>query len=185
MATTELKQKLAATADKAKEAAATAFDAAKEAGRTARDEVTSRAGETMEAVRDEAIVRADAARDTLVNAGDRLAKSLHDSADEATAAQSRILSGIAGGVTSVTDSLRGRTIGDVLVSVQDFAKRNPGAFAAGAAVAGFALARFLRSSSQTSAAAQRAVDETSRLYHSAAQHSVDTLGHPHNNGPRS
>lgn len=176
MSTTDLKQKIANTADKAKDAAATAYDAAKEAGRTAGAEVASRASETLDTVRDVAAVGADVARDTLVDTGDRLAKSLHDQADAASGVQGRMLNGIADGVAKASDSLRGRTVGDLVSSAQDYARRHPGAFAAGAAVAGFALARFLRSSSRASATAARAVEETSRIYHNAARNSVDTLG---------
>jgi vacuolar-type H+-ATPase subunit H len=176
MSTTQLKAKIAETTDKAKDAAVTAIDAAKEAGRTAREEVTTRASETLETVREVAADRAEAARETLIDSGDRLAQTLQDHAAEAPAVQARVLTGIAGGVTKASDALRGRTVGELVSTAQDYARRHPGAFAAGAAVAGFALARFLRSSSRASAAAARAVEETSRIYHNAAQRSVDTLG---------
>lgn len=176
MSTTALKAKIATTTEKAKDTAATAIDAAKEAGRTAREQVTTHAVETLDSLRDAAADKAETARETLVESGDRLVNTLKDHAADASAIQSRVLNGIADGVATASNSLRGRTVGELFTTAQDYARRHPGAFAAGAAVAGFALARFLRSSSRTSAAAARAVDETSRIYHAAAQRSVDTMG---------
>jgi hypothetical protein len=176
MSTTQLKQKIATTADKAKDAAHSAVDVAKEAGRTARAEMAARAEETLDTARDMATVGADAARNTLADTGARLAQTLQDQAEQAPGAQARVLSGIAGGVTRASDALRSKTVGEMVAAAQDYARRHPGAFAAGAAVAGFALARFLRSSSTASAAAARAVEETSRIYHTAARNSVDTMG---------
>jgi hypothetical protein len=183
MTTTHLKDKLAATADKAKETATSALDAAGEAGRAARDEMVARASETLGTVRDAAADRAEDARDTIVSAGDRIAQSLQQHADDAGGVQSRILSGLADGVTTVTDGLRGRTLGDLLSDAQAYARRNPGAFAAGAAVAGFALARFLRSSARDTSAHARAAEATDRIYRDAARRTVDTLGRHSDAGP--
>ncbi len=173
---TDLKEKLAATADKAKETAASAMDVANEAGRTVKAEVKAHAADTMDTVRNAAGERAGAARDTVVSAGDRLAETLQNQAEASEGMPSRVLSGLAGGVTTVTDGLRGRTIGDLLASAQSYARQNPGTFAVGAAVAGFALARFLRSSANRQSAEARAAEATDRLYRDAARRTVDTLG---------
>ena len=184
MTTTDLKEKLAATAGKARETAAAALNVAGEAGRTVAAEAKARAAETLGAVQDMAGESAEAARDTLVGAGERLASTLEAEAEATGGVPSRLLSGLAGGVTSVTDSLRGRTLGDLLVDAKDYARRHPGTFAVGAAVAGFALARFLRSSSLRQSAEAKAAETTDRLYRDAARRSVDTLGQYQAGGPQ-
>lgn len=177
MNTTDLKQKLANTADKAKETATAAYDAAAEAGRTVTSEVKAHAADAFETVRDAAAERGDAARDSLVSAGERLAETLQTEAQSIDGMPSRLLSGLAGGVTTMTDGLRGRSLGDLFDEAQGYARRNPGTFAVGAAVAGFALARFLRSSSNRMTAEARAAEATDRIYRDAARRTIDTLGH--------
>jgi aspartokinase len=184
MNTTDLKEKLADTADKVKETAAAAMDVAGEAGRTVTAEAKARAADTMETVRTAAGERADAARDTLVSAGERLAETLQNEASATDGISSRVFNGLASGVTTVTDGLRGRTLGDLLSDAQDYARRHPGTFAVGAAVAGFALARFLRSSGVRQSADARAADATDRIYRDAARRTIDTLGQNSDLGPR-
>lgn len=177
MTPNDLEDKLARTAEKAKETATAAKDMALEAGRTVKAEVTAHAAEAVGNMRDAAGERAGEARDTVVAAGDRLAQKLQTEADATEGVPSRILSGLAGGVTTVADGLRGRTLGDLLADAKDYARRNPGTFAVGAAVAGFALARFLRSSgSGRMTAAERAAQATDQIYRDAARRTVDTLG---------
>ncbi len=183
MTTTDLKDKLAATADKARETASTAMDVATEAGRTVKDEVTSLAADTMHSMREVAGERSDAARDTLVNAGERLGEVLESEAQSVDGIPARLLTGLASGVTTVTDGLRGRTLGDILADAKGYARRNPGTFAVGAVVAGFALARFLRASGNRMTAEARAAEATDRVYRDAARRSVDTLGHGNDRGP--
>lgn len=184
MTTTDLKDKIAATADKARETAAAAMDVAGEAGRTVKAEVKAHAADTLHSVRAAAGERADTARDTLVSAGERLAETLQTEAGSVDGMPSRLLNGLADGVTTVTDGLRGRTLGDILSGAQHYAKRHPGTFAVGAAVAGFALARFLRSSGNRQTAEARAAEVTDRIYRDAARRTVDTLGQHDDRGPR-
>ena len=72
--------------------------------------------------------------------------------------------------------MRSHSLDDLLATTRAFAQRNPGAFAAGAAVAGFALARFLRSSSRALDAERRAAEQTERVYRDAARRTVDKMG---------
>ena len=185
MTTTELKEKLAVIAGKARETAAAALDVAGEAGRAVTDEAKARAAETLEVVQDVAGERADAARDTLVSTGERLAETLKAEAGATDGMPARLLSGLAGGVTTVTESLRGRTLGDLVVDAKDYARRHPGTFAVGAAVVGFALARFLRASTLRQTAEARAAQTTDRIYRDAARRSVDTQGHYQAGSPQS
>jgi aspartokinase len=185
MTTTDLKEKLAATADKVKETAAAAVDLAAEAGRKVKTEVKAHAGDALDTVRTAAGEQADAARDTLVHAGERLSETLQTEAQSTDGMSSRVLNGLAGGVATVTDSLRGRTLGDLVADAKDYARRHPGTFAVGAAVAGFALSRFLRASGARSQAEARAADATDRIYRDAARRTVDTLGQHRDGGTRS
>ncbi len=177
MTDSDMDETMTSTTQKAKNMASSAMDMAADAGRTMKDEVSARASETMGAVRDAASERAEGARDSIVDAGDRLAETLNNEASSAEGMQQRVLSGLATGVSSVTDTLRGQSMGDVMASVRDYARAHPGTFAVGAAVAGFALARFLRSSGNGMTAEQRAAEATDRIYRDAARRSVDTLGH--------
>jgi polyhydroxyalkanoate synthesis regulator phasin len=54
---------------------------------------------------------------------------------------------VAEGLESMAESLGRRDVDDVVGSVEDFARARPVAFLGGAVVAGFALARFMKSSS--------------------------------------
>ena len=173
MSTSDIKNKLSETADRAKAAAASAVDAATEAGRTAKDKFAAGAADTLDAARDLAEDSADDARASFFDAGDRIARGLQSHADETSGFQARVLNGLADGVSTVSDGLRGRTLGDLVTGAQDYARRNPGLVVAGAAVAGFALARFLRSSAS---AEQRAADATDRLYRDAARRTVGDRG---------
>lgn len=185
MNTTDLKDKLSTTAEKAKETVGAAIGAATEAGRTVAGEAKLHAADTFDTVRDAASDRAGAARDVIVEAGDRLSERLQIEAEGGTGVSSRVLGSIADGVATVTDGLRGRTLGDLVADARDYAKRNPGTFAVGAAVAGFAVARFLRSSGARMTAEARAADTTERLYRDAARRTVDASGKQNSSGPQS
>ena len=105
-----------------------------------------------------------------------MAYKLLESAEDARGVGARAMAGAAQGLSTAADTLRSHSIDDLLGATRDFAKRHPGAFAAGAAVAGFALARFLRASSTSAATERRAMDRTDGLYRDAARRSVDSLG---------
>lgn len=100
------------------------------------------------AIREGAETRAEAGKDMLADEGQRLARSLRDAAAEQGdgTIQGRILDTVATGVVDRAESLRGRSFNSMLTQTESFARRNPGAFVAVATLAGFALARFARSS---------------------------------------
>ena len=152
MTNTPLTTKLAETAElaaeKAREGLGAAADMTKDAAKAIKQEATARASETVDTLREATSARVDDARETLVNTGERLARSLQDSAENLDGLQSRVLSGLADGVTGATDRLRSHSPSDLWSQTRSFARENPGLFAASAALAGFALARFLRSSAE-------------------------------------
>jgi len=149
MNTNELKQNLHDTADAAKATAKSAVSLARDTGETLASEAGARAARVAGAVKDGAMDRADAARDSVASAGDRLADSLRNAAERVHdgGVPERVLTAVADGVGHAADNLRGHNSVDLMSDLRSFASRHPGAFAAAAAVAGFALARYLRSSS--------------------------------------
>ena len=146
--TNTMKSKVEATTDAARDTVASAADATKNAAKNMAAQVTSRASEAVASVRDAAAEQIDNARGALGDSGDRLAETLRRAAEEPEegSMQARVLSAVAGGVSSVADTLHNRSVSEIAADVRELARRNPAAFAAGAAVAGFVLARFLRAS---------------------------------------
>ena len=125
---------------------------ASDTAQDAKDAIVAGAGSALGTVRDVAAEKADAARETLSDAGERLAATLNsasaDSDADADALKSRMLSSVAQGLRTVSDALRQRSVTDLASDVKSLARRHPGTFMVAAAVAGFAAARFLRSSGQ-------------------------------------
>jgi hypothetical protein len=142
-------------ADKAARATAVAYDDAKNLGRgVVRDmkaqaaDAVDQASDGYDDLRDAASASVASAKAGLADGGDRLAAALHDAAEGSRHASARVIDAVAGGVSDMTDRLRGGSLSDLVSSTQAYAHRHPGAFAAGAAVAGFALARFLQASAR-------------------------------------
>ncbi|HMO72059.1 MAG TPA: hypothetical protein PKC84_10545 [Paracoccaceae bacterium] len=119
----------------------------REAGGAAAAEVRDRAADAAAAVADAASERAGAARDALASAGDSAARSLRDAAarSEPESLQARALNLAATGLQEVARGLNGQSLSGLMASARDTARRNPAVCIAGAALAGFALVRFLRS----------------------------------------
>jgi hypothetical protein len=132
----------AAVADAAQTVALTAADA--------RDAVVAGARSTLAAVRDVAVETADDARTALTEVGDRLARTLEGASaeGEADALRTRLMATVASGLTRASDVLRQKSVTDLAADVKVLARRHPGVFVAAAAVAGFAAARFVRSSAR-------------------------------------
>jgi hypothetical protein len=148
MNATTIKDRAAEAAENLK---ATASEKLGQAGDTARnltETVKEKAGETASAALDAAASRADVAKDKLVDGADRLETRLRDMASEDESLQARLLGKAADGVSAATETLRDRKLTELADDVKAFARKHPGAFAAGAAVVGFALARFVRSSAR-------------------------------------
>ena len=116
----------------------------------AKEAVVSGAGSTLSAVKDVAVEKADMARESLSDVGQRIAATLERASAEGDndALKSRVMTSVAQGLSTASDALRQRSVADLTSDVKELAKRHPGAFMAAAAVAGFAAARFIRSSSR-------------------------------------
>ena len=121
-----------------------AVDGAETFGENAKAKVSK----TVAAAHDLADETIDDARDALSRSGDRLAETLRRAAEGPSldSIPGRVMSAVSHGMTSVADTFHDRNLSDIAGDVRALARRNPGVVAVGAAVAGFALARFLRSS---------------------------------------
>lgn len=117
-------------------------------------EVKSRTMEAMpritESVRGQAMEQAETAKDALASTAERLARSLRESNSGDDSAQAKLMLAAADTVSNLSNQIRGQSFDELWGQAQGFARRNPGAFVAAAAVAGFALARFARASSRGS-----------------------------------
>lgn len=149
--TQDLTENASATMTAAKRTVETATDLAKEKASALGADVSERVSDTAAKLRDGAGERIEATRDALSDTGDRLAETLRRAAEstDAGSLQTRVLSVAAEGLESVAGDLRNASLSQMSSDVQTYAKRNPMAFAAGAAIAGFMLARLFRTTAQS------------------------------------
>lgn len=125
------------------------IDDTSDAARRTVDMATDTVSETVASVREGAAERVASARDALAETGDRLAETLRratDKAPDVAALRDSVVAAVGTGVSATADALRDRSVSDLATDLRETARRHPGLFIAGAAVAGFALARFLSSS---------------------------------------
>ncbi|MCB1339743.1 MAG: hypothetical protein KDK24_01490 [Pseudooceanicola sp.] len=115
----------------------------KDTASAAKEDLAQVADKAKSAIRAEAEARAELGKDIVSDQGMKLADSLRSDADDL---QARMQNVLAQGVADLSEELRQTNLTTILEGTQDFARRHPGAFVAGAALAGFALARFLRAS---------------------------------------
>lgn len=127
------------------------------AGDTARSKVEEYQDEAKSAISrltGDAKARARAAVEDRKNASAQdvadIAHALRTSADDLEQRDRTAAAGYvrqaAGGLEQFADSLQRRDLDDMVRQTEEFARRQPGLFVGGAVVAGFALARFLKSS---------------------------------------
>lgn len=114
-------------------------------GADLRDKAGQAAGAVIGEARDLAEARKAAAADNVV----RLSRAVHGAADqlgEELPQAARYIHSAADRLQGASKTLRERSVEDMVADVSDFARRQPVAALAGAVLAGFALARFLKSS---------------------------------------
>jgi len=164
----DLKDAATTLKDSATAAAATAKAAGESALHDLQDraaDLKSRATDAAATLRTQAEDRIAAAGETLAEGSDRLAQSLRQAAaDDKSPLRAQVLNTVAGGVSEMTETLRGKSLGALAADVQGYARRNPAVFVAGAAIAGFALARVLRASASTPGTAQTASSDIENAF---------------------
>lgn len=128
-------------ADQVVEGAKQKANELKEQTKQAAADAKQHARSFAEEQKDEAADRVDGVADALRNA----AGSLDDQDQTVMAGYARQA---ASGLDQVSNAISNRRLDDLVETVEDFAKRQPVAFLGGAALAGFVMARFAKSSAE-------------------------------------
>jgi hypothetical protein len=117
-----------------------------EAAQMARDT----AGEYANRARDEAYARGEEYRDYAASETGKVASALRKASEDLRAGspQERFVGQMADGVADAADRMRGMSLEEIARDSSEFARRHPAAFLGGAALVGFAAARFLKASAQ-------------------------------------
>jgi len=134
-----------------RDAGAQISDVAKEALRATASAMSAQAAELTSNITSELTETAEAQKERGAEAMHRFAKAIRTAArelDDGSPEVARQIRAAAGSVDSLSDNLHGKSVGDLFSAATDFARSQPAAFFAGAVIAGFAVSRFLRSSSQ-------------------------------------
>ncbi len=136
--------------EEAREATESIQDAAVRVG----DEVKQEAGEQAENIRSQVASAAEEQRDEAANTVAAVAAALHAGVDSLESDDQSSMAGYwrsaATSIDQLADRVKNKPAGDVLSEAEDYAREQPGLGFGGAMVAGFMLARFLKSSSQHS-----------------------------------
>ena len=154
---------------------------AMEAGREFKDKASDIAGASADKLKDQATEFASAAKDMAGQAADKIKEAVSDKKgagadyvgslaesirragrefDNDLPIAGKYIRKAASQVENVADSIRSGDFNDLVRNTQSFARRQPTAFLGIAALAGFAVVRFLKSSSDTST--EPSVDRTAR-----------------------
>jgi hypothetical protein len=142
--------------DKSKDAAATVAGTAKEAVQATYAAVSAQASALASNVADELTHVGEDQKKRGAQAMTSFAAAVKRAAGDLTGESpvlARQLSAAAEKVESLSESLRTHSVTDLFKEATDLARRQPVAFFAGSLVAGFALARFLKSSAASAAPA--------------------------------
>jgi hypothetical protein len=113
-----------------------------EAARAAKDAARTQA----ERLRDEAYARGEEYRHQAADETERVASALRRASRDLNAGSppERLVGQIADGVAEAADRMRGMSLDDAARETAAFARRHPATFLGGAALLGFAAARFLK-----------------------------------------
>lgn len=136
----------------------TLSDAARREGQSIRD-TAAQAGETLrregaslgDSVRERASARVEDGKVAAASGLSDFTAAIRKASEELGARDQSMAAGLArqaaSGLEQAAEAIEGRSVQDITRSVADFARRQPGAFLIGAALAGVALGRFARASS--------------------------------------
>lgn len=136
-------------------------DSRSEAGRTAQQEARKLQAEAVQEARslkdqavEEAQSRAEGAKDTVADEVSSVGKAFRTAFGELRdgSPQEQLFSTMADGLADFADSVRGRSVSELVNGIGEFGRRNPAAFLGGAALLGFAAVRAARASQRDHAA---------------------------------
>lgn len=141
------------------------------------DEMSIRAREVAERVKQAGGERFHSGKEAAADRAERLADAIHDvgakSQREGDQTIATYASDLASGLERFADTLRHRSVNDLVNEAQLLARRNPALFIAGSIGVGFAIARFLKASSdshdarESDSPAAQLEEDASREYHDA------------------
>ncbi|WP_408611992.1 hypothetical protein, partial [Falsiroseomonas oryzae] len=140
---------LRSTAEGARQAASEAASTVAAEARAAAETVKREGAAVLDTARSRAEEMAQEGVRTGVQQASGIARAIHRAADELQGDSpqlARTVHDAAGAIDRLAQSLRDRSPGEMLRGVEDMARRQPLAFFGAAALTGFALARFARSS---------------------------------------
>ena len=137
-------------AEAAKREAQSIGDEAREMGREAYESAKTTARGYADRARDEAYAQSEAYREYAAQETGKVASALRRASDDLRdgSPQERLVGQVADGIAEAADRMRGMTFEDIARDTSDFARRHPAAFLGGAALVGFAAARFMKASAQ-------------------------------------
>lgn len=137
------KQKAREAAEAIRETGKAALGDARDAAQETAKTVRETAGEAAGAIRDRAGEAAETVRRSAADTGEKVASVIRDRAEaqDDDSVQRRLLESVAGGMDSLSHRVREGSLSQLVADAEGFARRNPLLFVAGAALAGFAIAR--------------------------------------------
>lgn len=149
----------------AREPARKGMDDAVEATRRVIGEIGADLGSDFEETKDRAMDQAEAAKQGLASQVGETAAALESAAERfgPRSVQGDLFRGAARGLDALSEALRGNSMAGLASDLTAFGRRNPAALFGGAALAGFALARFAQASAPRPASgAQTETEEVQR-----------------------
>ncbi|KFB08040.1 hypothetical protein [Nitratireductor basaltis] len=117
------------------------------------EELKTKASQTVGAAQAEVEKRAEGAKSSLADEIAGIASALKNASNEfgSDSMQAKTFQQIADGLSGTSDSLRGKSFGEMLNNLNSFARNNPAAFLGGAAALGFVASRFAVASQKNDA----------------------------------
>ena len=124
------------------------LDEAVEATRQAAGEIGAGLGDDLKQTRDRVMEQAESAKQGLAAQVGESAAALDAAAEKfgEQSVQGDLFRGAARGLDALSQALQGNSMSGLASDITDFGRRNPAVFLGGAALAGFALARFAQAS---------------------------------------
>lgn len=134
--------------DAARQEASKVGEEIRQKGAEAAQAAKDTAKQYAERARDEAYARGEAYRDYAADETGKVASALRKASEDLSAGspQERFVAQIADSIADTADRMRGMNLNEAARETTDFARRHPAAFLGGAALIGFAAARFLKAS---------------------------------------
>jgi hypothetical protein len=120
---------------------------------SAASDLKARAGESYKAAKEEVTHRAEGAKSSIADEISGVAEALRHATDEMRdhSTSRRAVGWFADSLSDASQAIRSRDTGQLMNDIGGFARRNPALFLGGAALVGFAISRFAKASSRSSA----------------------------------